>query len=122
MKNVKDEVYAALASIPDTDVSDLYPASWAAKYSIQYQEEQNAVFEKTDDKEQICQLRYIIYAWSDSSLSQLAVDIDARMAKLGLVRTLCQDANDPSHKRHKVMRYEGLMDVNTDHVYWNGNQ
>ena len=43
MKNVKDQVYAALCTVSE-NVSDAYPRSWAEGSTIQYTEEQNDVY------------------------------------------------------------------------------
>ena len=44
--------------------------------------------------------------------------MDKALAALGLVRTLCQDTPDPSGLKHKVMRYEAIIDMESDDVYW----
>lgn len=120
MINVKDQVYSAICSADDyLDVSDVYPRDWTAKYCCQLVEEDNSVIEKTDNAEQKARLRFALYIWSDHSLSALKVAIDEKVSALGLVRTMCQDVNDPSGRRHAVMRYEGIIDVNTEQVYWN---
>lgn len=50
MKNVKDQVYAALCTVSE-NVSDAYPCSWAEGSTIQYTEEQNDVYEASSDAE-----------------------------------------------------------------------
>ena len=50
MKNVKDQIYAALCKVAD-NVTDVYPANWAQFPVIQYTEEDNSVIEHTDNKE-----------------------------------------------------------------------
>ena len=50
MKNVKDQVYAALCTVSE-NVSDAYPRSWAEGSTIQYTEEQNDVYEASSDAE-----------------------------------------------------------------------
>lgn len=123
MINVKDKVYSALCSISaDLVVSDIYPNDWAHEYAIQYMEEENSVYSKTDKAEQYSKLRYTLYLWSNSSLSTLAVSVDEKLSALGLVRTACTDANDPSGRRHKVMRYEGIIDVHNEQMYWENNR
>ena len=94
MKNVKDQIYAALCKAAD-NVTDVYPANWAQFPVIQYTEEDNSVIERTDNKE------------------------DKEIATLGLVRTACMDVPDPSGLKHKQMRYEGIIDMDSDLVYWN---
>ena len=40
------------------------------------------------------------------------------MKVTGLKRTECQDVSDPSGMKHKQMRYEGIIDMDSDEVYW----
>lgn len=121
MINVKDQVYAALCTCAE-NVTDVYPNDWTALPAIEYREEANVVYTRTDRGEELSSLRYTIYLWDDKSLSQLALDVDRAMSALGLVRIGCQDADDPSRKRHKVMRYEGIIDNETETVFWQGNR
>ena len=123
MINVKDQVYNALLTVADEDhVSDIYPQTWAHLPAIQYTEEDNSVVTKTDTEEQYANLRYRIDIWDTESTSHTALAVDAAVSALGLTRTACQDAADPSGLRHKVMRYEGIIDVNTQIVYWNNSR
>ena len=85
MKNVKDQVYAALDAVFE-NVTDQYPKDWAALPAVQYTEEDNKV--------------------------------DAALSKLCLVRILCKDTPDPSGMKHKVMRYEGIIDMESEQVFW----
>ncbi len=121
MINVKDQVYAALCEQFD-QVSDIYPLDWSVFPVVQYTEEANNVVTKTDNKEQLAQLRYRIDIWNNGSTSELALMVDDALSPLGLVRTECQDVPDPSNHRHKQMRYEGIIDVNTEQMYWQGSQ
>ena len=121
MINVKDQVYAALCEVAE-NVSDVYPQSWASLPAIQYTEEDNSVYTRTDADEQFASLRYRIDIWDSKSTSLTALAVDEAISALGLIRTACQDAADPSGMRHKVMRYEGIIDVNTEMVYWNGSR
>lgn len=50
--------------------------------------------------------------------SESALAVDKAIAALGLVRTYCGDKPDPSGLKHKVMRYEGIIDMNSEMVYW----
>ena len=59
-------------------------------------------------------------AW-EKAYAAAAQAVDAAIAALGLVRTGCSDVPDPSGMRHKQMRYEGIIDMDSDIVYWNGN-
>ena len=121
MINVKDQVYAALTGAFQ-NVSDVYPLTWEDFPVVQYTEEANNVVTKTDDKEQAAFLRYRIDIWSNGSTSVHAMNVDAALAPLGLTRVECQDVPDPSNHRHKQMRYEGIIDVNSEQVFWTGNQ
>lgn len=116
MKNVKDEVYAALDSVFD-NVSDLYPADWATLPAIQYAEENNRVQERTEEGEQKSYVRYRIDIWNGGSTSEASLKVDQAISALGLERIECADVPDPSGLRHKQMRYEGVIDMDTDLVY-----
>lgn len=116
MLNVKDEVYKALITVTD-NVSDHYPRDWEKDVSIQYMEEDNKVVEFTDMKEQKAYCRYRIDIWSRKSTSAVAVAVDAAISSLGLKRTQCSDVEDPSGLKHKLMRYEMVIDVETGQVY-----
>ncbi len=116
MINVKDEVHAALLLVTD-NVSDHYPRDWSKGLSIQYMEEDNKVVEFTDMKEQKAYCRYRIDIWHHKSTSVAAVEVDAAVSKLGLKRIQCSDVEDPSGMKHKQMRYEMVIDVETGAVY-----
>lgn len=118
MKNVKDKVYEALCKVTD-NVSDAYPRDWESDTTIQYAEEDNKVCERTDNTEDKAYVRYKIDIWHRRSTSQAAIEVDKYVSALGLVRTLCTDVADPSNLKHKTMRYEGIIDMNSDYVYWN---
>ena len=118
MKNVKDQVYAALINVTD-NVSDVYPKDWANFPTIQYVEENNSVAEWTDNREQKAHVRYRIDIWHNVSTSKSTLAVDKEMAALGLRRTACSDVADPSGLKHKQMRYEGIIDMYSDTVYWN---
>lgn len=118
MKNVKDEVYKALSTVAE-NVSDSYPQDWSKIPTIQYMEEDNRVNERVANEEATAYVRYRIDVWHNVSTSETACEVDKAISALGLVRTLCQDASDPSGLKHKVMRYEGIIDMNSDVVYWN---
>lgn len=117
MINVKDQVYSALLNVTG-NVTDDYPSDWDNLPAINYCEEDNKVVEWTDEKEDKSYLRYRVEIWDKKSTSLTALAVDEEMAKLGLKRILCQDANVPEWK-HKIMRYEGIIDVVTQYVYQN---
>ena len=118
MKNVKNEVYEALVEVSE-NVTDSYPSNWANLPAIQYIEDENKVSERTDNKEDKAYVRYIIDIWHNRSTSETALAVDEKIAKLGLVRTSCKDVADPSGLKHKHMVYEGIIEMDSDIVYWN---
>lgn len=109
MINVKDKVYAALQTVFD-NVSDVYPTNWGILPALQYCEEDNKVVEWTDDKEQKSYVRFRVDVWDQASTTKAALDVDKAISKLGLKRTMCADVEDPSHLKHKVMRYEAVLE------------
>ena len=116
MINVKDQVYEAIKDICE-NVTDGYPSDWATLPAIQYTEEENRVHEWTDGQEEKSYIRYKIDIWHNRSTSAYALQVDAAISVLGLVRSSCQDIADPSGLKHKVMRYEGVIDTSTQFVY-----
>lgn len=116
MINVKDKVYVALCAVSD-NVTDHYPNSWEKDFAIQYMEEDNKVVEFTDMQEQKAYCRYRIDIWSWKSTSEMAVKVDKAISALGLMRTQCTDVDDPSGRKHKQMRYEMVINVETEEVY-----
>lgn len=120
MLNVKDQIYVVLCTVLE-NVSDTYPSDWASMPVIQYQEEDNKVVEYTDMEEQKAYCRYKIDIWNGSgkSTSELAINVDKAMSGLGLKRIQCMDVDDPNGYKHKLMRYEMTIDVNTQVVYHN---
>jgi len=118
MINVKVEVYEAIKNISE-NVSDSYPANWATLPAIQYVEEDNKVVEFTDGKEDKAYVRYKIDIWHNGSTSDTAIEVDNGIAPLGLQRIACSDVTDASGLKHKLMRYEGIIDVKTKFVYHN---
>ena len=121
MKNVKDQVYAALCTVSE-NVSDAYPRSWAEGSTIQYTEEQNDVYEASSDAEGMREdkslVRYRIDIWNNHSTSEVALQVDEAMKVTGLKRIACADVTDPSRMKQKQMRYEGTIDMDSDDVYW----
>ena len=113
-----DRVYATLKDICETE-SDGFPSHRETFPAIAYVEGENSVYEWTDGKEDKSKLRYKIDIFNTASTSALAVEVDKRMSKLGLRRTACQDVTDLSELKHKVMRYEGIIDNETELVYQN---
>lgn len=117
MKNVKDQVSEALNKVFE-NVSDQYPKDWADLPAVQYTEEDNKVYERTDNKEDKAYVRFRVDIWNNRSTSEAALKVDEAISNLGLVRTACQDVSDPSGLKHKLMRYEGIISMDSEYVYW----
>ena len=115
MINVKDQVYAGLSE-KLTNVSDTYPRTWQDLPAVQFVEEDNSVAEYTD-KEEKSYVRYRVDIWHNNSTSNAALTTDSVMSGFGLKRTQCSDVDDPSGLKHKLMRYEGIVDNETEVVY-----
>lgn len=121
MKNIKDKVYEALLTV-SKHVSDSYPGTWAEDATIQYAEEQNNVFEASSSENGLQEdkafVRYRIDIWDRKSTSATALAVDEAMKATGLKRTECTDVVDPSVMKHKQMRYEGIVSMDSEEVYW----
>ena len=116
MINVKDQVFDALSK-EIKNVTDTYPKNWTELPAVQYAEEENKVYEFTD-REEKSYCRYRVDIWDTKSTSQMALTVDTALSKLGLKRTQCADVDDPSGLKHKVMRYETIIDVDTEMTYF----
>ena len=60
---------------------------------------------------------YRIDIWNNKSTSQTAMDVDAGLSALGLRRRQCNDVDDVTGLKHKIMRYEGILDLDNELVY-----
>lgn len=116
MINVKDQIFDVLSKRLK-NVSDTYPKNWTDLPAIEYVEEENRVYEFTD-KEEKSFCRYRIDIWDTKSTSKVALTVDEVMSELGLKRTQCMDVDDPSGMKHKVMRYEVIIDVDTEMTFF----
>nr|DAN38337.1 MAG TPA: tail component [Caudoviricetes sp.]DAS24604.1 MAG TPA: tail component [Caudoviricetes sp.] len=116
MINIKPVIYKELQKVAD-NVTDTYPDDWENCPVVIFLEEQNKPGEWYDEKERKSNIRYKVDIFDKDSTSSLAVEIDKIFASLGLRRTDCQDVPDPSHLRHKLMRFEGIVDLDSQLVY-----
>lgn len=116
MINIKPIIVNELKKV-FKNINDTYPSEWTIFPVIQYTEEDNKIHTKTDDKEQLAYIRYKIDIWNNRSTSDTALKVDEVLSCLGLVRIQCLDTPEPSQLKHKVMRYEGIIDVNNMRVY-----
>lgn len=120
MLNVKGEVYQALVDANITEnLSDGYPKEWVQWPAIQYTEEDNSVYEWADSKESKAHLLYRIDIWNADSTSDAALAVDAALSALGLRRKQCNDVEDPNGFKHKIMRYEGILDCDNGYMVYN---
>ena len=116
MINIKPIIYKELSKIAE-NVTDTYPDDWEHFPVVIFLEEQNKPYERYGDKETKTSVRYKVDVFNNDSTSSLAVEINKTFESLGLVRTDCQDIPDPSHLRHKLMRFEGIVDLSSELVY-----
>lgn len=116
MINIKPVIFKELQNVAD-NVTDTYPDDWENFPVVIFLEEQNKPGEWYDEKERKSNIRYKVDIFDKDSTSGLAVEIDKIFASLGLRRTDCQDVPDPSHLRHKLMRFEGIVDLDSQLVY-----
>lgn len=116
MINIKPIIKKELDKV-SSNVNDTYPSDWSTFPIIQYVEEDNKTHTKTDDKEQEAYIRYKIDIWHNRSTSDIAMAVDKVISELGLKRIQCLDTPEPNQLKHKVMRYEGIIDVNNMRVY-----
>lgn len=115
MQNIKNKIYEAVKDISQ-NVTDQYPKNWSVFPAIQYCEEDNKVWQWTDNKEQSSYVRYRFDIWDTTSTSAAALKIDTAVSALGLKRIQCTDQDDQSGYKHKIMRYEGVINPNNDRV------
>lgn len=116
MINLKPIVFDALKTVAD-NVNDCYPEDWVTFPVVQYVEEDNKTHTKTDDTEQLAYIRYKIDIWHKRSTSETVVAVDGVLSSLGLKRIFCSDTPDPSKLKHKVMRYEGIVDKDMKYIF-----
>ena len=116
MISVKSEIYKSLKKV-NKNVTDGYPNDWEDLPIVVYLEEENRPYEITDDAERSSEIKYIVHIWSIDSNTDLAIKVNEVFAKLGLKRVSSQDVADNERLRHKVMRFEGIIDIETLMVY-----
>lgn len=116
MINVKPEVFEALKKIVP-NVTDAYPKDWTNFPVVVYLENENKPSDVTSSGEASSDISYTVHIWDKKSISDIAVKIDAAFVALGFKRTTCQDVPDNQELRHKLMRFNGVVDVDTLRVY-----
>lgn len=116
MINVKPDVFKALKAIAD-NVTDAYPKDWEKFPIIVYLEDENKPSEYTIEGEEKSDISYTVHIWSNKSTSEVAVKINNAFVALGFKRVTCQDVPDNQQLRHKLMRFNGIIDKERLHVY-----
>lgn len=119
MINIKSQVYDALVGgLPQAaDVSDEFPKEWKTFPKVTYTEEQNEVYEWTDNEEKMARIVYRIDVWDKQNTSATCQAVDTAMAGLGFVRTMSMDSPVKELYKHKQMRYEALLCVDSEYVF-----
>lgn len=120
MINLKPTIYELLYyAIPiDRDqINTSYPQDWSVFPIVQFTEEQNKTHIKCDGKERIAYFRYRIDIWDEVSTTDLSIEVDNAMTSIGFERTSSIDITEPNGLEHKVIRYEGYINVETFTVY-----
>lgn len=116
MINKKEEIYNKLLQVCK-NTSDTYPQDWVNYPSVQFLEEENTPQEVVDKKEMQSYLRYKIDIWSKESTSNLAIAINDVFFNMGMFRTTSVDFAEPNGLKHKVMKFEGILDIQSDIVH-----
>ena len=116
MINVKDKLVNELEKVVN-NVSDTYPQSFQTMPAVSYCEENNSVYEETDEGEASSLIRFRIGIWDTVSTSQTAVKIDEVISKFGFKRIACSDVGEPTGIKHKLMRYEAVIDIDQSAIY-----
>lgn len=116
MINVKDKIVEQLEKAV-TNVSDTYPQDFTKFPVVAYCEEENRVYEEVSEGESASFIRFRIDIWNNVSTSQIAVDIDNVISQFGFKRVSCMDVPENSGLKHKLMRYEAVIDVTQKFIY-----
>lgn len=90
---------------------------WKKFPCIQFLEEENIPQEITDDTERMSYIRYKVDIWDKVSTTAAALQVNAVFAGLGLNRSSSVDVPEQSYLKHKMMRFEGVVDHDTLIVY-----
>lgn len=122
MISVKAEVYQGLVSAFEPlgiQVFDYFPDELEQFPLIVYLEENNVPHEIVDGEEVTSHITYRVDVWASDSTTEYALMINDVFAKFGIRRITSTDAPDVSGLKHKLMKFEGIVDVKTKIVYSN---
>lgn len=118
MINFKPELVGLLKSVSN-NVVETFPNDWADLPVLVYEEENNTPHTVTTQGEAMTLLRYRIEIYSNESTSSLKTQINAKLTERGFTRVFSQDMNDINGRRHTVLRYEGVVDLENNKIYKN---
>ena len=118
MIDVSPQIGRAIKTVCD-NVNSNYPKDFTKLPVIMYVEEDNHTVEKSFGKESKAYIRFKVDIWTNSmrELSDYTDKINEAITNLGMKRTQCLTVPDPSGLSHKVIRYEGIVDLETERVY-----
>lgn len=120
MISVKAEIYQALVNAFEPSgiqVFDYFPDELERFPLVVYLEENNVPYEIVDGKEATSQITYRVDVWSEDSTTEHAIMINDVFAKFGIRRIVSSDNPDVSGLRHKMMKFEGIVDQRTRLVF-----
>ena len=119
MINFKPIVYECLCNcdIDREQISVGYPSDWSVFPVIAYAEENNITTIECEGVERIAYIRYRIDIWDKVSTSDLTIQVDNELTKIGLKRVYSADIAEPNGLQHKQLRYEGNVDVTKLKIY-----
>lgn len=122
MISIKAEVYQGLVSAFEPlgiQVFDYFPDELEQFPLIVYLEENNVPHEIVDGEEVTSHITYRVDVWASDSTTEYALMINDVFSKFGIRRITSTDAPDVSGLKHKLMKFEGVVDVKTKIVYSN---
>lgn len=122
MISIKSEVYKGLTqalNLLNISVYDYYPDEIERFPLVVYLEEDNRPYEIVDGEEVTSEISFRVDIWAKESTTEIACAVNTVFATFGIRRVLCSDAPDVSGLRHKLMRFEGIVDKRTKLVYSN---
>lgn len=120
MISIKAEIYKALADAFEPlgiKVFDFFPDELEQFPLVVYLEENNLPYQITNDKEVLSEISYRVDVWSEDSTTEHAILINDVFFKFGIRRTLSADIPDVTGLKHKMMKFEGILDLRTKLVY-----
>lgn len=115
MYDVKPEVSAQLNSIPGVTVADVRPADWNTLPYIFFYEIENSNPLPISGSP-LSDVTIQMEIWSEESTSTLAAQVDHLITSMGFRRQFSADVPDSTEIRHKIMRFQGIVDARNHRV------